>query len=145
MERGAFMHKSEVKQSGKSTKSMAALGGGVLLALGVELVVLLLGSVLVSSGFLRLDSGMQVGAAACLTGCFTGGCFACKKWKESRLVCGVLCGLLCFAVILTIALLSGGSAKLGGEGLIELAACLIGGGLAGVSARKKKPRKRRAR
>ena len=124
---------------------MAALGLGVLLAFGVELMILLLGSVLVSAGILRPDSGMQVSAAACLIGCFAGGCFACGKWKEARLLCGLLCGLLCFVIILLIALMSTDSAKLGGEGLVELAACLIGGGLAGVSARRRKQRKRKIR
>ena len=145
MERGAFMHKSEVRQNDKNAKSMAALGLGVLLAFGVELMILLLGSVLVSAGILRPDSGMQVSAAACLIGCFAGGCFACGKWREARLLCGLLCGLLCFVVILLVALISTGSMKFGGEGLIELAACLIGGGLAGASARKKKSKKRKIR
>jgi len=139
------MHRSEARQNDKNAKSMAALGLGVLLAFGVELMILLLGSVMVSAGILRADSGMQVSAAACLIGCFTGGCFACGKWREARLLCGLLCGLLCFVVILLVALLSTDNVRLGGEGLIELAACLIGGGLAGVSARRRKAKKRKIR
>ena len=139
------MHKSEARQSEKNAKSIASLGLGVLFAFGVELMILLIGALLVSTGILRADSGMQVSAAACLIGCFLGGCIACRQWREGRLLCGLLCGLLCFLIICFISLISSGNIKLGGEGLIELAACLIGGGLAGTAARKRKAKKRKTR
>ena len=50
-----------------------ALGG--LLALGVELILLLLGAAAVSRGILKDSAAPQLTAAACVLGCFAGGLF----------------------------------------------------------------------
>lgn len=136
------MRRTESQQSDKNAKSIAALGLGVLIAFGIELVVLLIGSVLVSAGVLRPDTEMQAAAAACLLGCFAGGRFACKDWKSGRLLCGLLCGLFCFLLIFLVAIMSSDHFEMKGQGLVELAACLIGGGLAGMTARHKRKKKR---
>lgn len=115
-----------------------ALGG--LLALGVELVILLLGSVAVSNGILKEDAASQLTAAACVLGCFGGGLLACSKWKSRRLVGGLLTGAVCYLLILAVGLLMSDDLTFGPQALIELAGCLCGGALAGMlgGGRKKK-------
>lgn len=137
------MRKTEVRQEPGVQNLLALLLGG-LLALGIELVVLLLGSIAASAGVLRTDTAAQVTAAACLLGCFIGGTFACGRWKTRRLPAGLLTGLICFILILLVGLFSGGLA-FGTQALIELAGCIVGGGLAGVLAGRKKPKKRKTR
>lgn len=137
------MRRTEARQSDGSVKHIVALGLGALLALGIELIVLLLGSVAVSAGVLRANTEMQVTAAACLIGCVAGGCFACSCWGSRRLLCGLLTGLLCFVFIFFVALISADEFKFGSQGLIEIAGCLIGGGLAGMAGAGKKKKRRK--
>lgn len=138
------MRKRESRQGSGPSQNVLALILGALLALGVELLLLLLGAVAVSSGILRADTTMQVTAAACLIGCFIGGSFACRSWKSHRLPAGLLTGVCCFALILLGALI-GGSLEFGTQALIELAGCAVGGGLAGLLAGRKKTKKRKTR
>ena len=115
-----------------------ALGG--LLALGVELVLLLLGAAAVSRGIVKDSAAPQLTAAACVLGCFTGGLLACAKWKSRRLLGGLAAGAVCYLLILAVGLLMSETLALGGQALIELAGCLCGGALAGLlsGGRKKK-------
>lgn len=139
------MRKTEARQHDGGARKALMLLLGALLALGIELIVLLLGSVAVSAGILRTDTETQVTAAACLLGCFIGGSFACAHWDSKRLLAGLLSGLICFALILLVALILGDGLEIGTKGLIELAGCVVGGGLAGVLAGRKKKKKRKAR
>lgn len=107
-----------------------ALGG--LLALGIELAVLLLGSIAVSNGILKEDAGMQLTASACVLGCFGGGLLACARWKSKRLLGGLAAGAVCWLLILAVGLLMSDHLELGAQSLIELAGCLCGGALAGL-------------
>ena len=138
------MRKKESRQGSGPSQNVLALILGALLALGVELLLLLLGAVAVSAGILRADTTMQVTAAACLIGCFIGAGFACGSWKSHRLPAGLLTGVCCFVLILLGALI-GGSLELGTQALIELAGCTVGGGLAGLLAGRKKTKKRKIR
>jgi len=116
-----------------------ALGG--LLALGVELMILLLGSAAVSNGILKEDAAPQLTAAACVLGCFAGGLLACVRWKSRRLLGGLATGAVCYLLILAIGLLINDALALGTQALIELAGCLCGGALAGMlGGRRKKKR-----
>ncbi len=139
------MRRTEVRQGGGKSRSFITLGLGALLALGVEMMVLLMGSFAVSVGVLRADTEMQLTAAACLIGCFIGASFACTYWDSHRLLCGLLTGLSCFALILLVAMISADEFKIGVQGLVELAGCMIGGGLAGFVCVKKKRKKRKNR
>lgn len=127
------------------SRPAAAVILGALLALGVALIVLFLGSAAVSAGILKQDAAMQTTAAACLIGCLAGGSLACTRWNSRRLFAGVLTGLLCFVLILAIALLLEGTPEFGTQALIECAGCLVGGGIAGVLAGGKRKKKRKAR
>ena len=115
-----------------------ALGG--LLALGVELVILLLGSLAISNGILKEDAARQLTAAACVVGCFAGGLLACVRWKSRRLLGGLAAGAVCYLLILAVGLLMGDALEFGAQALIELAGCLCGGALAGIAGggRRKK-------
>lgn len=139
------MHKTEARQTGGAARATVALLVGGLLALGIELMVLLIGAMAVSKGILRVDAAPQITAAACLLGCLIGAWFTCARWQNRRLLAGLGTGLVCFVLILAVALLSGDGLEIGMQGLLELAACLVGGGLAGLLAggRKKKHRNRR--
>lgn len=130
------MRKAEHSKGG--SHKLFTLLLGALLAFGIELVVLLLGAVAVSSGILREDVTMQTTAAACLLGCLLGGAFAAAQWDSRRLFAGLLTGLICYLFIIAIALISKGGIEFGTQALVELAGCLIGGGLAGVIGGRKK-------
>ena len=135
------MGKTEVQ--GTNAVQMAtgvALGG--LLALGIELMILLLGSLAVSNGILKEDAAPQVTAAACVLGCFGGGLLACARWKSRRLLGGLITGVVCCLLILAVGLLMSDDLVLGAQTLIELAGCLCGGALAGMLGGGK--RKKRA-
>ena len=74
----------KAEERGTNAVQMAtgvALGG--LLALGIELMILLLGSLAVSNGILKEDAAPQLTAAACVLGCFGGGLLACAKPEVS--------------------------------------------------------------
>ena len=140
------MGKTEAQGTNAVQMATGVVLGG-LLALGVELIVLLLGSVAVSNGILKEDAAPQLTAAACVLGCFIGGLLACARWKSRRLLGGLAAGAVCYLLILAVGLLMSDALELGGQALIELAGCLCGGALAGMlgGMRKKKrsvPRKK---
>ena len=116
------------------------LGG--LLALGVELMTLLLGAVAVSSGVLKEDAALQLTAAACVLGCLIGGVLACTRWRSHRLLAGLAVGVVCYLLILAVGLLMSDSFELGLQALIELAGCLCGGAVAGMFSGRKTKKKR---
>ena len=138
-----FMRKTTPGEGKRLGPAPAVLLGG-LLALGVELVILLVGAAAVSRGILKADCAPQLTAAACVIGCLAGGLFACRGWESKRLIAGTATGLLCFALILCAALTAGDEMEFGTQALIELAGCLLGGVLAGALAgRSGKKKKRR--
>ena len=116
-----------------------ALGG--LLALGLQLVILLLGALAVSNGILKEDASLQLTAAACVLGCFGGGLLACSRWRSRRLLGGLAAGLVCWLLILAVGLLMSDGLVLGVQALIELAGCLCGGALAGLLGGGKKKKR----
>ena len=133
----------KAEERGTNAVQMAtgvALGG--LLALGIELMILLLGSLAVSNGILKEDAAPQLTAAACVLGCFGGGLLACARWKSRRLLGGLAAGVVGDLLILAVGLLMSEGLTLGVQTLVELAGCLCGGALAGMLGGGK--RKKRA-
>lgn len=123
----------KAEERGTNAVQMAtgvALGG--LLALGIELMILLLGSLAVSNGILKENAAPQLTAAACVLGCFGGGLLACARWKSRRLLGGLAAGAVCYLLILAVGLLMSDGLTLGVQTLVELAGCLCGGALAGM-------------
>ena len=135
------MGKAET-QGGNAVQMATGVALGGLLALGIELVILLLGSVAVSNGILREAAAPQLTAAACVLGCFGGGLLACARWKSRRVLGGLAAGVVCFLLILAVGMLMSDDLVLGSQALIELAGCLCGGALAGMLGGGK--RKKRA-
>lgn len=135
------MRKAETQGANAAQMTAAVLLGG-LLALGVELVILLLGAVAVSKGILKDGAEMQLTAVACVAGCLVGGRLVCAWWSSRRLIAGLAAGGVCFLLILAVGLMTSDSFELGLQGLIELAACLCGGALAGLFGGNGKKKKR---
>ena len=135
------MRKAET-HGGNAVQTVTAVMLGGLLALGVELVVLLLGAVAVSNGILKEDTAAQVTAAACVAGCLAGGLLACCRCDSKRLLAGLAVGAVCFLLILSVGLLMGDGLRLGTQALIELAGCLCGGAIAGMLCGRKGSKKR---
>ena len=135
------MRKAEAQGSGAALAVTAVMLGG-LLALGVALTVLLLGAIAVSGGILKEDAAAQVTAAACVAGCFVGGLLACTRCGSKRLPAGLAVGGVCCLLILAVGLLMGDGLQLGAQALIELAACLCGGAIAGMLCGGRRQKKR---
>ena len=135
------MRKAEAQGVGAAQTVTAVMLGG-LLALGVELMVLLLGAAAVSNGIWKEDAAAQVTAAACVVGCLAGGLLACSRCESRRLLAGLAVGAVCCLLILAVGLLMGDGFRLGAQALIELAGCLCGGAIAGMlcGGRQKKKR-----
>lgn len=131
------MRKAEA-QGANAVEMTAAVVIGGLLALGVELMVLLLGTIAVSNGILREDIAPQLTAAACVVGCLAGGLLTCARWKSRRLIAGLATGAVCYLLILAVGLLMSDGLELGVQALIELAGCLCGGAIAGMFRKKGK-------
>ena len=136
------MRKAEAQGGGAALAVTAVMLGG-LLALGVALMVLLVGAIAVSGGILKEDSSAQVTAAACVAGCFVGGLLACTRCASRRLPAGLAVGGVCCLLIVAVGLLMGDELQLGAQALIELAGCLCGGAIAGMLCGGR-PKKKRA-
>lgn len=140
------MRKAEA-QGASAVEMTVSVALGGLLALGVELMVLLIGAAAVSNGILREDAASQLTAAACVLGCFAGGLLACARWRSRRLLAGLASGGVCYLLILAVGLLMSDGLELGVQALVELAGCLCGGALAGLlsgrGTRKKRPMPRK--
>lgn len=139
-----FMRKAEAKREPDGLQGALTLLLGSLLALGVELIVLLVGAIAVSAGIVRMDATPQITAAACLIGCFIGGILTCVRWASKRLLGGLMTGVGCFLLVILISLVSG-KTELGAQALIEFASCVVGGGLAGVVTASRKKGRRKVR
>ncbi len=135
------MQRSESQGAGAVQLTAAVLMGG-LLALGIVLLLLLLGAVAVSRGILKEETGTQLTALACVLGCFVGGKLTSGRWPSRRLLAGLGAGAVCFLLILAVGLITSDGFDFGLQGLLELAACLCGGAVAGLLSRGKKRGKR---
>lgn len=135
------MRKAEA-QGTNAVQMVTAVALGGLLALGVELMVLLLGAAAVSKGILKEDTAIQVTAAACVLGCLAGGLLACARWSSRRLLAGLATGAVCCLLILAVGLLMGDGFRLDAQALVELAGCLCGGAIAGLFSGRKQSKKR---
>ena len=133
------MHRSET-QGGHVVKTTTTLLLGGVLALGVALLLLVLGAVAISNGILGKEMSTQITVIACVIGCLIGGRFSCHTFRAGRLLAGTSTGFVCFVLILTVGLLSG-NIEPGTQWFVELAACLCGGGAAGVLGKRRKKKK----
>ena len=105
-------------------------------------LVLLACAFLISGGVLR-DVWMEgVVMAACVIGALTGGVYAARKIRKRYLLVGLAEGAVLFLLLLLAGLLAYG--ERGGENAAGvLAACLCGGGMAGILSSKPAKKRRR--
>ena len=118
------------------------LKGGVLAGV-VTILVLLICAVLVSVGLVPVEAMYGAVLAACALGAFAGGIYAVRHVEGRSLLAGLGVGAVLFLLLLTAGFIvyQGASVANGGAGI--LCACLCGGAIPGLLARKPKKKRRR--
>lgn len=118
------------------------LKGGVLAGV-TAILLLLVCSVLVSMGVVPVENMYGAVLAACAVGALVGGSCAVRRVGSRPLLVGLGVGAVLFLLLLTAGLIvyQGASIANGGAGL--LCACLCGGAIPGLLARKPKKKRRR--
>lgn len=118
------------------------LKGGVLAGV-TALLSLLAGSALVSMGIIPVGAMYGVVLAVCVLGALAGGIYAVRRVDGRSLPAGLGVGVVLFLLLLTAGLIvyRGTSVANGGAGI--LCACLCGGAIPGLLARKPKKKRRR--
>ena len=116
--------------------------GGVLAGV-VTILALLLCAVLVSLGVMPVSAMYGAILAVCAAGALAGGTFAVRRVGGRPLLAGAGVGTVLFLLLLTAGLIAydGASVANGGAGI--LCACLCGGAIPGLLARKPKKKRRR--
>ena len=118
------------------------LKGGVLAGV-VTILALLVCAVLVSAGLVPVGAMYGAVLAVCVLGAVTGGTFAVRQVNGPSLPVGLGVGAVLFLLLLTAGSIAyeGASIANGGAGI--LCACLCGGAIPGLLARKPKKKRRR--
>ena len=118
------------------------LKGGALAGL-TAILMLLVCSALVSAGILPVGGMYGAVLAVCVLGALVGGVCAVRKVKGRSLLVGLGVGAVLFLLLLTAGLIVYGSTDLSNGGAGILCACLCGGAIPGLLARKPKKKRRR--
>ena len=118
------------------------LRGGVL-AGGTSVMLLLMCSVLMSFGVLRERWLEGTVLTACVLGGLTGGGYVSLRLGRGTLVLGLAVGIVLSLMLLTAGVLVYHADLAGGGGFRVMAACLCGGGIAGILFGKPKKKRRR--
>ena len=118
------------------------LKGGVLAGV-VTILALLACAALVSAGVLPVNAMYGGVLASCVAGALAGGTYAVRRVGSRSLLVGLGVGAVLFLLLLTAGLIAykGASIANGGAGI--LCACLCGGAIPGLLARKPKKKRRR--
>lgn len=116
--------------------------GGALAGV-TAILALLAWAVLVSAGMMPVRAMYGAVLASCVLGALTGGCFAVRRVGRHSLPVGLGVGAVLFLLLLTAGFIAfdGSSIANGGAGI--LCACLCGGAIPGLLARKPKKKRRR--
>ena len=131
------------KEPVQPAAARAALGvsAGAGIALAVSLVILAGAAAGISAGWLVEEWGSRIVAAAALVGGLAGGLCA-LRWQRHPLM-GLGTGLLFGLLLLALGLVLLDARPRGAGALPVLLAAAVGGGLAGLTARPRKRKKRR--
>ncbi len=118
------------------------LKGGVLAGV-TTILALLVCAVLVSVGVMPVDAMYGAVLGVCVLGGLAGGIYAVRRVEGRSLLAGLGVGSVLFLLLLTAGLIAyqGASIANGGAGI--LCACLCGGAIPGLLARKPKKKRRR--
>ncbi|MCD7947425.1 MAG: TIGR04086 family membrane protein [Oscillospiraceae bacterium] len=145
------MQKTEAEQGQNLVYYAAWIVLGGVAAMIVCILVLLVGSILISRGVVGEGAMHQTALIACVLGGIFGGHMAVKRCATRTLLVGLGAGVVFFLILLTIGTLGGmlaanSNANAGGSGstIGTCCACLCGGAIAGLLGTKQsKPRKKR--
>ena len=131
------------KEPVQPAAARAALGvsAGAGIALAVSLVILAGAAAGISAGWLVEEWGSRIVAAAALVGGLVGG-LCVLRWQRHPLM-GLGTGLLFGLLLLALGLVLLDARPRGAGALPVLLAAAVGGGLAGLTARPRKRKKRR--
>ena len=131
------------KDTAQPVAARAALGvsAGAGIALALSLVILAGAAAGISAGWMAEEWGSRIVAAAALVGGLAGGLCA-LRWQRHPLV-GLGTGLLFCLLLLALGLVLLDARPRGAGALPVLLAAAVGGGLAGLTARPRKRKKRR--
>lgn len=116
---------------------------GSVLAGVVAILALLICAVLVSMGMLPVSAMEGAVLAVCVLGSLVGGIYAVRHVGARTLLVGLGVGIVLFLLLLTAGLLVYDDASVGNGGASILCACLCGGAIPGILARKPRKKKRR--
>lgn len=116
--------------------------GGALAGL-VAILALLLCAVLLSIGIVPVDAMYGVVLAVCVAGSLVGGIYAIHKVSGRSLLVGLGVGAVLFLLLLTAGLIVYEESSIANGGAGILCACLCGGAIPGLLARKPKKKHRR--
>ena len=116
--------------------------GGALAGV-TSILALLICAVLVSIGAAPVEAIYGMVLAVCVLGAMTGGFYAIRRVNGRSLLAGLGVGMVLFLLLITAGLIvyEGASIANGGAGI--LCACLCGGAIPGLLARKPKKKRRR--
>ena len=113
------------------------LKGGVAAGV-VTILALLLCAVLVSVGVVPVNA-----MYGCVLGTLAGGTYAVQRIGNRSLLVGLSVGTVLFLLLLTAGLIAYEGATVANRGVGILCACLCGGAISGLLARKPKKKRRR--
>ena len=118
------------------------LKGGVLAGV-TTILALLVCAVLVSVGAAPVGAMYGAVLAVCVVGALVGGTYAVRRVGSRSLLVGVGVGAVLFLLLLTAGLIAYQGSSIANDGAGILCACLCGGAIPGLLARKPKKKRRR--
>lgn len=116
--------------------------GGALAGV-TAILALLVCAVLVSTGLMPVGSMYGAVLAVCVLGSLTGGTFAVRRVNGRSLLAGLGVGIVLVLLLLTAGLIAYENSSIANGGAGILCACLCGGAIPGLLARKPKKKRRR--
>ena len=116
--------------------------GGALAGV-TAVLTLLLCAVLTSAGVMPVGAMYGAVLAVCILGAVVGGTFAVRRVGRRSLLVGLGVGAVLFLLLLTAGLIVYDDASIANGGAGILCACLCGGAIPGLLARKPKKKHRR--
>lgn len=137
------MRKNEEDQAAKLIQMMSSILLGGIVALAICLLILVICSICISTGFLSDRAMMQYTVAGCVIGGFVGGLFAVVRIRAKTLLIGLGAAIIQFLLIMTIGFLVYSDVSISEHGIGIAAGCLAGGALAGFLGGKPKKKRRK--
>lgn len=135
--------KRQSQETGDWRGTLISLGKGSGAALAVTTGMLFCCAVAVSFGVIKQGAGERCCVLSCVLGTLAGGVVSVRGGRFWALPMGLITGFLQFLVFLLVGILFFEGAPANGEIPEILLACLCGGGIAGILARKPKGKRRR--